>query len=90
MHDLRRTWNIIGSHFGCTQWNSNAAWVKWKLILFHLEIVLISAQDRCTIYAECTTGMQIVLDVLDGTLRDVGQGEARFSPFVDSVSLDAR
>ena len=34
--------------------------------------------------------MEIVLDVLDGTLRDVGQGEARFSPIVDSVSLDAR
>ena len=35
-------------------------------------------------------GMEIVLDVLDGTLGDMGQGEARFSPFVDSVSLDAR
>ena len=34
--------------------------------------------------------MEIVLDVLDGTLGDVGLGEARFSPFVDSVSLDAR
>ena len=34
--------------------------------------------------------MEIILDVLDGTLVDVGQGEARFSPFVDSVSLDAR
>ena len=39
---------------------------------------------------ECSTGMEIVLDVLDGTLGDVGQGEDRFSPFVDSVSLDAR
>ena len=29
--------------------------------------------------------MEIVLDVLDGTLGDVGQGEARFSLFVDSV-----
>ena len=35
-------------------------------------------------------GMEIVLDVLDGTLGDMGQGEARFSPIVDSVSLDAR
>ena len=35
-------------------------------------------------------GMQFVLDVLDGTLWDVGQGEARFSLFGDSVSLDAR
>jgi hypothetical protein len=22
-------------------------WVKWKLISVHLEIVLVSAQDRC-------------------------------------------
>ena len=35
-------------------------------------------------------GMEIVLVVPDGTLGDVGQGEARFSPFGDSTSLDAR
>jgi len=35
-------------------------------------------------------GMEIVLVVPDGTLGDVGQGEARFSPFGDSVSLDAK
>ena len=34
--------------------------------------------------------MEIVLDVLDGTLGYVGQGEARCRPFVDSVSLNAR
>ena len=34
--------------------------------------------------------MEIILDVLDGTLGDVGQGEALFSLFVDSGSLDAR
>ena len=62
----------------------------WKLILLRLQTVLISVQDGCTVCAECTTGMEIVLDVLNGTLGDVGQGEARFSPFVDSVSLDAR
>ena len=35
-------------------------------------------------------GMEIVLAVRDGTLGDVGQGEARFSPIGDSVSLDRR
>ena len=35
-------------------------------------------------------GMEIILAVPDGTPGDVGQGEARFSPFADSVSLDAR
>ena len=35
-------------------------------------------------------GMEIILAVPDGTPGDMGQGEARFSPFVDNVSLDAR
>ena len=34
--------------------------------------------------------MEIILEVLDGTLGDVGQGEAHFSLFVYSVTLDAR
>jgi hypothetical protein len=36
--------------------------VKWKLVLVHLEIVLISMQDRCMICTECTTGTEIILD----------------------------
>ena len=65
-------------------------WVKWKLILLRLETLLILTQDRCTVYAECTTGMEIILGVPDGTHGDVGHVEARFSPFRDSVSLDVR
>ena len=67
VHGLHRTWNRLGSRFGCTRWNSKAMWVKWKLILLCLEIVLILAQDMCTVCAECTTGMEIVLAVPDGT-----------------------
>ena len=63
-------------------------WVKCELILLSLETVLISAQDRCTVCAKFSMGMEIVLAVRDGTLGDVGIGEARFSPFEDSVSLD--
>jgi hypothetical protein len=37
--------------------------------LVHLEIVLISMQDRCTVYAECTLGSEIVLSVPDGTSK---------------------
>ena len=58
--------------------------------MFRLETVLISVHDGSTVCAECTTGMEIVLAVPDGTIGDVGQGEARFSLFRDSVSLDAR
>ena len=36
-------------------------WVKWKLVLIYLEIVLISTQDRCTVYTECNTGVEIAL-----------------------------
>ena len=65
-------------------------WVKCELILLSLETVLISAQDRCTVCAECITGMEIVLAVRDGTLGDVGQVEACFSLFGNSVNLGAR
>ena len=51
--------------------------------------MLISAHDRCTVCAECTTGMEIVLVVLDGTLGVMGQVEARFNLFEDSVNLSA-
>ena len=58
--------------------------------LFYLQTMLILAQDRCTVFAERTMGMEIILAVPDGTLGDVGQVDARFSPFGDSVCLDAR
>jgi hypothetical protein len=44
-------------------------YVKSKLILVHLEIVLVSAQDRSTVCTECTIGMKIILDGPDGTPR---------------------
>ena len=43
--------------------------LKWKLVLVHLEIVLILTQDRCTVCAEGTIGFEIVLDVPDLTPR---------------------
>ena len=43
--------------------------VKWRLILVHLEIVLTSTQDRCTVCAKCTIGLEISLDAPDGTPR---------------------
>ena len=36
-------------------------WIKWKLVLVCLEIVLISAQDRCMVCTECNTGVEIAL-----------------------------
>jgi hypothetical protein len=44
--------------FRHTRWNFLVTLVKWNLVLVHLEIVLILAQDRCTVCAECATGMK--------------------------------
>ena len=35
----------------------------------HLETVLVSVQDRCTVCAKRTTGSENGLDTPDGTLR---------------------
>jgi hypothetical protein len=43
--------------------------LKWKLVSFHLEIVLTLTQDRCTVCAERTMDSEIVLDAPDGTPR---------------------
>jgi hypothetical protein len=40
-----------------------------ELISVRLEIVLILAQDRCSFFAECTTGMEIILGTPIGTPR---------------------
>jgi hypothetical protein len=55
--------------FGRTRWYSYVTRLKWKLISFVLEIVLILTQDRCTVCAKRTIGSEIVLDASDGTLR---------------------
>ena len=40
-----------------------------NLILVHLETVLVSGQDGCTVYAKRTIGSEIILDAPDGTPR---------------------
>ena len=64
--------------------------MKWKLVSVYFEIVLISTQDRCTICAKGTIGSKSFWTNTMVLLRDVGQVEAHFSPFGDSVNLDAR
>jgi hypothetical protein len=63
-------------------------WVKWKLISVYTEITLISVLDRCTVCAERTTIMEIVLVTLTVHLVDVGQVDAHFGHFRDGVNLD--
>jgi hypothetical protein len=66
---LRQTYHRLRNHFRSTQWYSYVTRLKWKLISVHLEIVLILTQDRCTVFAERTRVLEIVLDVADGTPR---------------------
>ena len=65
-------------------------WVKWKLVSVLFEVVLISTQDRCTRCAECAIVSEVMLAHPLELLGYTGQVEVRFSPFGDSVDLDAR
>jgi hypothetical protein len=62
-------YHSIRNGFGCTRWNSKVTWVMSNLVLVHLEIVLVSVQDRCTVCAKHTTGLEIILDAPDNTPR---------------------
>ena len=64
--------------------------VLWNLVLDHLEIVLVSVEDRCTVGAKRCIGLDIVFNVTMVQLGDEAQVEAPFSPFRDSANLDTR
>ena len=64
--------------------------VLWNPVLGRLEIVLVSGQDRCTVCAKRTIGLDIDFNAPMVLLGDEAQVEARFSPFGDSSNLDAR
>jgi hypothetical protein len=49
--------------------------VKWNVVLFYLEIVLILMDDRCTVCAEHNIGSEIMLGTTDGTPTDVDRVE---------------
>ena len=83
------THSIGLNRFGCTQWNSEVARLKWKLVVVRLEIVRILMQDRCMVCAERTIGSKIILDAPDRLLGDMGHVESLFFPFGDSVSVGA-
>ena len=55
-----------------------------------LEVVLLSVQDRCTVCAKRSIGLETILDALMVLLGDEAQVQAHFGVFRDSASLDAR
>ena len=64
--------------------------VLWNLVSDHLEIVLVSVQDRCTVCTKRTIGSDIAFNAPMVLLGDEAQLEARFCPCADSGNLDAR
>ena len=64
-------------------------WVLWNPVSDRLEIVLVSVQDNCRVYAERTIGLDIVFNASMVLLGGEAQVEACFSPFGDSANLDA-
>jgi hypothetical protein len=44
-------------------------WVMWNLVSVRLEIVLVSVRYRCTVFAERTIGLEIILDTTNDTPR---------------------
>ena len=62
----------------------------WNLVLVRLKIVLVSVQDRCTVCAKRTLGLDIVFNAPKALLGYEAQVEAHFSPYRNSANLDAR
>ena len=65
-------------------------WLFWNLVSDHVEIVLVSVQDRCMVCTKCTIGSDIAFNAPMVILGDEAQVEAPFSPFGDSANLDGR
>ena len=55
------------------------------LVSVRLDIVLMLAQDRCTVCVEHTTGAKSFWTHPIELLGDVGHVESHFGPFGDSV-----
>ena len=62
----------------------------WKLVSVRLETVLVSVQDRCTVCAKRTIGLDIDFNAPMVLLGDEAQVESRFTPFGDSSNLHTR
>ena len=52
--------------------------VMWNLVLVCSKTVLVSVQDRRTVCAKCTIGLEIILDTPDGTPTCCGSSGSLF------------
>jgi hypothetical protein len=67
VHGLHRTYRRLRNHFGRTRWIFYVTLVMWNLVSIHLETVVVSVQDSCTVCAKHRS--KIVLDAPDDTPR---------------------
>jgi hypothetical protein len=89
VHGLHQTYHRFVNHFVHNRWYSYVTWVKWKHILVHLEIVLISKIGAWFAMNVPRAGKSVWAHPMV-LLGDVGQVEARFGLFGDSVKLGTR
>jgi hypothetical protein len=52
----------------------------WNLVSVHLETMLVSVQDRCTVCTKYTIALEIILAHRMVLLGEEAQMEARFGP----------
>ena len=69
VHRLRQTYHRLRNHFGCTDGTPRFQGSSESSFSVCLVIVLVLTQDRCTVCAEHTIGMEIALEAPDGTSR---------------------
>ena len=65
-------------------------WVMSNLVSIHLDTVLVSVQDRCTVCAKHTMGSEIIFDAPMVLLGYEAQVVGCLGPFGDSANLGAR
>jgi hypothetical protein len=69
VYGLCRMYHGHGNLFRHTRWYFLVTLIRWKLVSVCLEIVLVSIQDWCTVCAEHTIGLEIILGTPDDTPR---------------------
>ena len=67
VHGWHHSLHGLGSGFGCTRWYSLVTLVEWKHVSVRFETMLVLAQERCTVAAVRSIGLEVVLDALDST-----------------------
>jgi hypothetical protein len=90
VHGLRRMYHGQRNRFGAHPVVRLVNVCEVEVVFIHLETVLVSMQDMCTVCTECTSGWKSFWLYPMVLLDNIGQEETRFGLFGDSVNLSAR